>query len=50
MLASTTQKIALLALLLAGVAVWIVCLYLLIQVTASLLDTLRVIIELAQMS
>lgn len=46
----TTQEITLVALLLVSIAVWIVVLLLLSEVTYQLLDTLRFIVELAQMS
>jgi hypothetical protein len=45
----TQRKIGLAALLLLAVLMWIVCIFLLIQVTTTLLDTLKMIIELAQM-
>jgi len=47
---STAQKISLAALLLVGVAVWVVALLLLLEVARQLLDTLRFVVELAQMS
>lgn len=43
------QQIRLVALLLVGIAVWVVNILLLIAVTHQLLDTLAYIIELAQM-
>jgi len=44
------QTIALVAALLVGVAVWVLALLLLLEVTRQLLDTVRFIVELAQMS
>jgi len=46
----TAQKTALAALLLLGIAVWVVALLLLLEVARQLLDTLRFIVEIAQMS
>jgi len=46
----TQRKIGLAALLLLAVMLWVVCIILLIQVTTTLLDTLRFIVDLAQMS
>jgi hypothetical protein len=48
--ASTAQKIALAGLLLVGVMVWVVAFLLLLEVARQLLDTLRFIVDLAQMS
>jgi hypothetical protein len=50
MLNPKTQKTALAALLLVGIMVWLVALLLLLEVTRQLLDTVRFIVELAQMS
>ena len=43
------KKIQLAALLLLAVMLWIVCIVLLIQITTTLLDTLRFVVDLAQM-
>jgi hypothetical protein len=45
----TQRKIGLAALLLLAVLLWVTCIILLIQVTTTLLDTLKFIVELAQM-
>ena len=44
------HKIALVALLLLGVLVWMLCILLLLDVTRQLLDMLDFIVDLAQMS
>jgi hypothetical protein len=46
----TERKIQLAALLLLAIMLWIVCIVLLIQITTTLLDTLRFVVDLAQMS
>jgi hypothetical protein len=47
---SIAEKVALATLLLLAIMLWIVCILLLIAVTTTLLDTLRYIVDLAQMS
>lgn len=46
----TQRKIALAALLLLAILLWIVCIVLLIQITVQLLDMLSFIVDLAHMS
>jgi len=46
----TKHQLVAIALLLLLVTLWIVCILLLITVTTTLLDTLRFIVDLAQMS
>jgi hypothetical protein len=46
----TKHQLVAIALLLTVVTLWIVCILLLITVTTTLLDTLRFIVDLAQMS
>jgi len=46
----TQRRIGLAVLLLLALMLWIVCIVLLIQITTTLLDTLRFVIDLAQMS
>lgn len=48
--ATTIHSLMLFAFLLLGVALWIVCLFLLWLTTRQLLDTLNYIVDLAQMS
>lgn len=48
--ATTIHSLLLFALLLVGVAVWVICLGLLWLTTHQLLDTLTYIVEIAQMS
>jgi hypothetical protein len=45
----TQRKFWLFTLLLSGVLVWMICIVLLMLVTTTLLDTLEMIINLAQM-
>lgn len=46
----TPHQIWLVTALLAGILLWVVCILLLLDITRQLLDTLRFIVELAQMS
>ena len=48
--ATTTRSLLLIAFLVTGIAVWILCLLLLWLTTRQLLDTLSYIVEIAQMS
>lgn len=43
----TTLKVWLLAMLLAAIVLWIVCILLMVRITVLLLDTLALIVELA---
>jgi len=45
----TKHQLAAIALLLLLIMLWIVCILLLITVTTTLLDTLRFVVDLAQM-
>jgi hypothetical protein len=44
------RRIGLVALLLLAIALWIVCIVLLLEITRMLLDTIQFIVDLAQMS
>lgn len=47
---TTTHRLGLFALLLLGIFLWIICVVLIMELTKTLIDTLRFIVELGAIS